>query len=102
MLDTEQEIRDALPSWYEPRSEKERQDGDCELALMCTLGDWKLLWDPNDKTETRAAEEAFNNLRKKGYLAFKAAKNWKKEGTQIRKFDPKAERILMAPPLRGG
>ena len=100
MLDTEQEIRDALPDWYEPRQEK--RPGDCELSLMCSLGDWKLLWDPNNKTEVAQAKVAFDKLRKKSYLAFKANDDWKKEGEQITEFDPTATRILMAPQLRGG
>lgn len=72
-----------------------------ELATMGRTGDTKLIWDPSKKDEVDAAKRMFDDLRKKSYLAFLVAKKGDK-GEQIREFDPKAERIILAPPMAGG
>ncbi len=72
-----------------------------ELCAIDHTGDTKLLWDSENEAETQAAEEMFNSLKKKGYLAFAVKKNGDK-GEAITKFDPSAEKIILTPPLKGG
>lgn len=72
------------------------------MAIMDpSAGDLKVIWDPENKDEVKAAEEQFISLTKKGHLAYTVDTKGGK-GTQIRKFDPKAEKIILAPALRGG
>ena len=60
-----------------------------ELAVMGPEGDLKTMWD------------ADNALKKKGYLAFKVKKDGDK-GEMTDTFDAQAEKLIMAPPVRGG
>lgn len=74
------------------------------MGEMCTLdrtGDTKLMWDPKNSDEVDAAKATFDKLRKKGYLAYSVEKNGDK-GTVLSEFDPKAEKIILAPPMQGG
>lgn len=74
-----------------------------QMAVMDpSAGDLKIIWDPGNKAEVKAAKDQFDALLKKGgHLAYTVdAKGGK--GTQIREFDPKAEKIILAPALRGG
>lgn len=73
-----------------------------EMAILDKqAGDLKVIWDPDNKAEVKAAEEQFTKLRKAGHLAYTVDEKGKK-GTQITKFDPAAEKIILAPALRGG
>ena len=64
-------------------------------------GDVKIMWDSDKSEEVASAREQFDRLRGKGYLAYKTDKKGEK-GEVIREFDPDAERIIMAPQMRGG
>jgi hypothetical protein len=64
-------------------------------------GDLKLIWDPEKKDEVSTAEETFNKMKKKGYLAFSVKKGGDK-GKVIQEFDPDLEMIIMSPKLQGG
>lgn len=73
-----------------------------ELAIMDRQeGDLKVIWDAGNDDEVEAARAQFDELRSKGYLAYTVEERGRK-GTQIRKFDPSAEKIILAPPVRGG
>jgi len=64
-------------------------------------GDLRINWDSKSKDEVDAAREQYNQMKKKGYLAYSV----KKDGTpgkQISEFDPDAELIIMSPKLVGG
>jgi len=73
-------------------------------GLMCCLdhtGDTRLVWDYKDDDSVEVAKEMFNKLKKKGHIAYAV----KKDGTAgevITEFDPKAEKIIMSPPMVGG
>lgn len=71
------------------------------LHKMDGTGDSKLMWNSDVAVEVDAAKKMFDDLRGKGYLAFTVKKDGDK-GTQITAFDKFAEKIIMAPPLRGG
>jgi hypothetical protein len=71
------------------------------MAVMGVFGDQKIGWDSDVPNEVEAARKTFNELTKKGYFAF-AIRGENKKGEQIKEFDPQAERLIMAPPVRGG
>ena len=72
-----------------------------EFRIMGKEGDVKKIWNPDNKDETEDAHRSFNELTKKGYLAFKVKKDGEK-GQKITKFDPDAGTIIMTPPIVGG
>lgn len=73
-----------------------------EMAVMDRgAGDLKVIWDPDNKVEVKAAREQFDKLRKAGHVAYAVdAKGGK--GKMLTEFDPEAEKIILAPALRGG
>jgi len=72
-----------------------------EMAVMGREGDLKITWDRKDSKQTADAQEQFDTLVGKGYLAFAVDKSGNK-GEQITTFDPAVERIILAPQIRGG
>ena len=73
-----------------------------EMAIMGKEGDTKIIWDQNNNDEVENAKATFDRLKGKGYLAFKVIGKEGDRGEQMQDFDPKAERIIFAPQLRGG
>jgi hypothetical protein len=73
-----------------------------EMAIMGKEGDTKIIWDQNNNDEVENAKATFDRLKGKGYLAFKVVGKEGDKGEQMKDFDPKAERIIFAPQLRGG
>jgi hypothetical protein len=71
------------------------------LAVMGRAGDTKVIWDASNPDEVAAAKKTFDDLRAKGFLAYRV-KAMGAKGDQIFTFDPEAEKIILAPPLRGG
>ena len=89
-------------------AEIEVPEGHGLMSTMGQSGDVRQMWDKNNPDEVEAARAAFDSLVKpksqggKGYLAFKAVGKDGSKGEQIKKFDPDAERIILAPQLVGG
>lgn len=73
-----------------------------ELATMGKSGDLKIIWDPDKQEEVDAAKKQFEDMKKKGYVAFSVVGAKGEKGEVVRTFDPKAERIILAPPMVGG
>jgi len=71
------------------------------MAIMSHRGDTKLIWNPNNTDEVENARRSFTELRAKGYIAYSVSPDGSK-GEILREFDPNAEKIILAPPLRGG
>jgi len=72
--------------------------------VMSTLGpegDVKKIWDPTKPDEVEDAKRSFNDLRKKGYLAFSVNAEGDK-GEQLNEFDPNAKSMIMVPQMQGG
>lgn len=65
-------------------------------------GDQRVMWDRTVPDEVAAARKTFDDLMKKGYLAYKAEGKRGSQGEQIRRFDPDAERIILVKPSQGG
>lgn len=73
-----------------------------ELAVMDRTGDTKIMWDPKNEDEVTVAKNTFADLRKKGYLAYRVSGEKGDKGEQLFEFDKNAEKIILAPPMRGG
>jgi hypothetical protein len=71
------------------------------MAVMDETGDTKLIWDEDNDVEVEAARSMFNSLKKKGYAGYSVNKKGDK-GELLAEFDPAAERIIMAPQMKGG
>lgn len=75
------------------------------MGVMSTLdhdGDQRVMWDRTQPDEVAAARRTFDDLRKKGYAAYRAEGKRGDRGEVIREFDPDAERIILTKPLQGG
>lgn len=74
------------------------------MGLLCCLdqtGDTKVIWDPRNTDEVACAKATFDKLTKKGHAAFSVNADGS-QGTQIRAFDPTAEKIILVPQMVGG
>lgn len=72
------------------------------MAVMNETGDKKTIWDRTKPVEVEAARAEFDHFKKNGYLAYKVKDNKGEKGEVLGKFDPDAEIIIFAPPMRGG
>ena len=72
-----------------------------ELRELGPQGDTKVIWDADEEAEVKVAKRTFNELKSKGYYAYKVKRDGDK-GRVIHEFDPDAEKIIMALPMRGG
>jgi hypothetical protein len=72
------------------------------MAVINETGDKKTIWDRNNPVEVEAARNEFDFFRKKGHMAYKVEGADGRKGEVLSAFDPKAERIIFAPPMQGG
>jgi hypothetical protein len=72
-----------------------------ELIVLDHTGDTKLIWDPDKPSEVEAAKKMFDDMKAKGYIAYKVNRNGDK-GEVIRNFDKDAEKMILAPQTVGG
>lgn len=72
-----------------------------ELRQMDLSGDTKVEWDPYKPEETEVARNTFQQLKDKGYYAYRVNAAGGR-GEMISKFDPHAQKIIMAPRMAGG
>jgi hypothetical protein len=68
---------------------------------MRQSGDSKVVWDPENEDQTEVAKITFDNLKAKGYKAFKVDKKGEPK-KEIKKFDPKSGLLIMTPSIAGG
>jgi hypothetical protein len=71
------------------------------LSILDGSGDTRMQWDRNDPAEVAKAEACFNELRDKGYLAYKVDSQGDR-GEVLTAFDPAAERIILHSAMIGG
>lgn len=82
---------------------QELKPGQSVMAIMDETGDTKIFWNRDNKDEVENAREQFDRMLEKGYTAFRlAGKNNDEQGAVLKKFDPRAERIVFSPPMQGG
>ena len=72
-----------------------------ELTVLDFNGESKHQWNPDNPDEVAAIRTLYNELKKKGFLAFSVNRKGDR-GEQIREFDPEAGHIILAPPQKGG
>ena len=76
-------------------------EGQGQIRAMTKDGDFKFIWDHTNKKEAAVAKELYDKYVKDGFIAFHVKKDGEK-GVKMRKFDPKAEKIIMGPQMVGG
>ena len=72
-----------------------------EMRALNSDGDQKVIWDPDNEDEVEVAKMTFVKLTAKDFLAYSVDKKGDKK-KQIKKFDPKAGKIILIPPIAGG
>lgn len=87
---------------YAAALDVELKDGQSLIARLDHTGDTKIIWDRSNPTEIAIARAAFEKGRADGFMAYKVTGENGLKGEVMAKFDPQAERIILAPPLRGG
>lgn len=71
------------------------------LEILDHTGDTKVEWNPTVQAEVEVAQDTFDKLKAKGYMAYKLDANGN-TGEVLRSFDPNAARIVMNPQMQGG
>lgn len=74
------------------------------VGMLSTLGregDVQKFWDTTNEDEVADAERTFNELKAKGYLAYRVTEGGER-GETMHRFDPEAGAILMHRQLVGG
>ena len=66
------------------------------MVILSEKGDERLVWDKENGKEAKEAKAKFEDLIKKGYMAFSVDAKGKKN-RKIEEFDVDAEEILMVP-----
>lgn len=77
-------------------------EGHSIIHILDSTGDSKIIWDPNDEADVAIAKAAFEAAQKKGHRAYKVDRKGEKTSEVVRTFDPKAEKLIMAPAFVGG
>jgi hypothetical protein len=71
------------------------------LNVLDKSGDVRVQWDRSNPEEIAKAQATFKQYRAEGYLAYKVNKKGD-AGEVITDFDTTAERIILAPQMKGG
>lgn len=71
------------------------------LAIMDDTGDTRVQWDRTDSQQVAKARAKFDELKKRGYMAYSVNKKGDM-GEIINNFDENAERIIMHSQMIGG
>ena len=73
-----------------------------EMKFLSNEGDTKISWNPEKEKEVSIAKDKFDELLKKGFIAFRVDDKGKKTSRRIYEFLPYAGTILLIPPIAGG
>ena len=79
----------------------EPEAGTIEMAVLGVEGDVKHIWQRGNEDEVEAARAMFDSLKAKGFSAFRVDDEGEK-AELMRKFDPKAGKMIMVPQIAGG
>ncbi len=71
------------------------------LTQEARAGDTRLIWDASQPAEVEAVKSMFDRLIRKHYNAYSVKADGEK-GEMIHEFDPRAEKIILAPAIAGG
>lgn len=73
-----------------------------EMRIMDKdAGDLKVVWDATKQHEVDAAKKQFEELKRKGYVAYAVKKDGEK-GKKVDEFDPDEEKMILAPAPKPG
>lgn len=72
------------------------------MIVMDASGDTRIMWDAERPNEVAMAKAAFDDALSKGYLAYSVSETGERQNEIVRTFDPTAEKLIMAPAMRGG
>lgn len=72
-----------------------------EMEILDSTGHTRTTWDSSNQDEVAMAKKTHDELKKKGYRAFRVKKDGG-EGEAMSLFDPDAEKMIMVPPIQGG
>lgn len=73
------------------------------LSIPDATGDTRIMWNPQDRDETKAAKAAFDAAKKSGMLAYTVDNtSGDSSGEVIREFDKDLGKIIMVKPTQGG
>ena len=89
-----------MPS-FKDALETEVPAGHGLIARIDETGDTKIVFDRSNEAEVNFAREAFLKARKDGFMAYKVQGEGSR-GEVMHKFDRDAERIILAPAMKGG
>lgn len=72
------------------------------LAVMGQPGDTKIMWNPDNEDEVKAAKKTWDELvGKKRFIGFRVKRDGE-PGERIAEFDASAAKLIIAPPMAGG
>lgn len=71
------------------------------MQIMDQSGHKNEMWDPDNRDEVDSAHNTFDDLRAKGYIAFRVNEAGEKASVMT-EFDPQAGKMIMSPAPRGG
>jgi len=72
-----------------------------EMSVLNGDGDQKVVWDKENEDQIEVARMTFDKLKEKKYKAYSVGKDGKID-KEIKKFNAKAEALIMVPPIVGG
>jgi hypothetical protein len=73
------------------------------MRILDRTGDTAVMWDLDDESTVRAAEEIFEREAAQSKMAFARSVGAPvEEAERIRSFDPSAEEIIWVRPIQGG
>lgn len=71
------------------------------MHVMDAEGDTRIIWDSDNEAETANARRTFDELRGKGFTAYRVDDKGDRSAI-IREFDPTAEKMIFRPAMAGG
>jgi hypothetical protein len=71
------------------------------MQVLDSSGHTSVEWNPENAEEVAVARATFEQMREKGYRAFRVRPSGQ-QGERLDSFDPAAEQMILVPQLRGG
>jgi hypothetical protein len=73
-----------------------------QMHVLDREGDTKIIWNPDNEDEVANARRTFDELRRKGFTAYRVDDTTGKRNEVLREFDPDAEKLILRPAMVGG
>lgn len=72
-----------------------------EFTILDPNGHTTTMWDPGSAEEVQRARRVFEEMRRRGYRAFRVGKDGS-PGLPRHSFDPKDDAMIFVPPIHAG